>query len=74
MFHVCFSIVCFTVDSKHDDKGSKKAKEKHQKVTSGSVKPLTGKIFYLDLPSNKRNETLENDIQTLGGVCICSCV
>ncbi|XP_063054010.1 protein DBF4 homolog A isoform X2 [Engraulis encrasicolus] len=28
---------------------------------------LTGKVFYLDLPPNKRNSKLENDIKTLGG-------
>ncbi|KAK2844572.1 hypothetical protein Q5P01_011231 [Channa striata] len=34
---------------------------------SGQVKPLAGKVFYLDLPSNKTAETLECDIKELGG-------
>ncbi|XP_076135933.1 protein DBF4 homolog A [Alosa pseudoharengus] len=54
-------------DSKIDDNGPKKTKEKHHKRTPSSIKPLTGKVFYLDLPSNKRSARLENDIQTLGG-------
>ncbi|XP_056143011.1 protein DBF4 homolog A [Lampris incognitus] len=31
------------------------------------VKPLTGKVFYLDLPSNGKAAALENDIKQLGG-------
>ncbi|KAM7383490.1 hypothetical protein PAMP_003136 [Pampus punctatissimus] len=31
------------------------------------VKPFTGKVFYLDLPSNRTVETLERDIKELGG-------
>ncbi|CAL8247212.1 unnamed protein product [Lota lota] len=31
------------------------------------AKPLAGKVFYLDLPSNRRAEALENDIKLLGG-------
>ncbi|XP_010900801.1 protein DBF4 homolog A [Esox lucius] len=31
------------------------------------TKPFNGKIFYLDLPSNRRAEALENDIKRLGG-------
>ncbi|XP_028985652.1 protein DBF4 homolog A [Betta splendens] len=31
------------------------------------VKPFAGKVFYLDLPSNKTAETLESDIKQLGG-------
>lgn len=32
------------------------------------VKPFAGKVFYLDLPSNRTAETLERDIKELGGV------
>lgn len=32
------------------------------------VKPFAGKVFYLDLPSNRIAETLERDIKELGGV------
>ncbi|XP_041648342.1 protein DBF4 homolog A [Cheilinus undulatus] len=31
------------------------------------VKPFAGKVFYLDLPSNRGAETLERDIKELGG-------
>ncbi|XP_039972664.1 protein DBF4 homolog A [Xiphias gladius] len=31
------------------------------------VKPFAGKVFYLDLPSNRTAETLESDIKELGG-------
>ncbi|XP_062900225.1 protein DBF4 homolog A-like isoform X1 [Mobula hypostoma] len=37
------------------------------KVVDIKVKPFTGKIFYLDLPSNKHTENLEKDLQDLGG-------
>uniref|UniRef100_A0A3P8ULL0 Protein DBF4 homolog A n=1 Tax=Cynoglossus semilaevis TaxID=244447 RepID=A0A3P8ULL0_CYNSE len=32
-----------------------------------SCKPFAGKVFYLDLPSNRTSETLESDIKQLGG-------
>uniref|UniRef100_A0A3Q3Q3J1 Uncharacterized protein n=1 Tax=Monopterus albus TaxID=43700 RepID=A0A3Q3Q3J1_MONAL len=32
------------------------------------VKPFAGKVFYLDLPSNRTAEKLESDIKELGGV------
>lgn len=32
------------------------------------LKPFAGKVFYLDLPSNRIAETLESDIKDLGGV------
>lgn len=32
------------------------------------IKPFAGKVFYLDLPSNRQAEALENDIKQLGGV------
>ncbi|XP_029307220.1 protein DBF4 homolog A isoform X1 [Cottoperca gobio] len=31
------------------------------------IKPLAGKVFYLDLPSNRLAETLESNIKDLGG-------
>lgn len=38
------------------------------KPASVQIKPFAGKVFYLDLPSNKTAETLESDIKELGGV------
>uniref|UniRef100_A0A8C2Z762 Protein DBF4 homolog A n=1 Tax=Cyclopterus lumpus TaxID=8103 RepID=A0A8C2Z762_CYCLU len=35
--------------------------------SSAQAKPFAGKVFYLDLPSNKIAEMLENDIKDLGG-------
>ena len=35
------------------------------------VKPLSGRVFYLDLPSSRRAQALENDITLLGGVRHC---
>lgn len=37
-------------------------------LVSPPAKLLIGKIFYLDLPSNKTTESLERDIKELGGV------
>ncbi|XP_019747647.1 protein DBF4 homolog A isoform X2 [Hippocampus comes] len=46
-----------------------KSGEKKSPVKSRLVqfKPLSGKVFYLDLPSNKTAESLERDIKNLGG-------
>lgn len=43
---------------------------KHTSVVSSpaQVRPFAGKVFYLDLPSNRTAETLESDIKELGGV------
>ncbi|XP_035481400.2 protein DBF4 homolog A [Scophthalmus maximus] len=35
--------------------------------SSARSKPFAGKVFYLDLPSNRAAETLESDIKELGG-------
>lgn len=49
-------------------KGTLKAFQRGgNKAADVKLKPFTGKIFYLDLPSNKHTETLENDLQDLGG-------
>ncbi|XP_068179979.1 protein DBF4 homolog A [Antennarius striatus] len=38
------------------------------RVSSGAqVKPFAGKVFYLDLPSDRLADTLESDIKELGG-------
>ncbi|XP_029602208.1 protein DBF4 homolog A isoform X1 [Salmo trutta] len=58
-------------DPKLADKGHKSASKSHAKSPCESYpaqkKPFTGKLFYLDLPSNRRAETLENDIKRFGG-------
>lgn len=36
-------------------------------LSSALVRPFAGKLFFLDLPSNKTAETLESDIKELGG-------
>lgn len=36
-------------------------------LCASKVKPFTGKVFYLDLTSNRVAETLESDIKDLGG-------
>ncbi|XP_068592474.1 protein DBF4 homolog A [Cebidichthys violaceus] len=35
--------------------------------SSAQVKPFAGKVFFLDLPSNRISEMLESDIKDLGG-------
>ncbi|XP_048407869.1 protein DBF4 homolog A-like isoform X3 [Stegostoma tigrinum] len=37
------------------------------KASDIKLKPFIGKVFYLDLPSNKNTESLEKDLQDLGG-------
>lgn len=41
---------------------------KPSSLVCSNIKALTGKIFYLDLPSNKTAVSLESDIKELGGV------
>ncbi|XP_047664480.1 protein DBF4 homolog A isoform X2 [Tachysurus fulvidraco] len=44
------------------------AVKKHHPVCEPVLKkPLAGRIFYLDLPCNKRSQALETDIKSLGG-------
>ncbi|XP_030641289.1 protein DBF4 homolog A [Chanos chanos] len=67
----------FPRSTKSKSQGAALEKDKHKKTStksnlkpgcdSSQNKPLTGKIFYLDVPCNKRTQTLENDIKTLGG-------
>nr|XP_061811770.1 protein DBF4 homolog A-like isoform X2 [Nerophis lumbriciformis] len=46
---------------------SRKHGEMSLKFHLAQPKPFVGKVFYLDLPSNKITESLETDIQHLGG-------
>ncbi|XP_078091048.1 protein DBF4 homolog A isoform X2 [Mustelus asterias] len=49
-------------------KGTVKALQRGVKQAADiKVKPFSGKVFYLDLPSNKHTENLEKDLQDLGG-------
>ncbi|KAM4581361.1 protein DBF4 homolog A [Odontesthes bonariensis] len=43
------------------------AKQTSLVSSSAQVRPFAGKVFYLDLPSNRTAETLESDIKELGG-------
>ncbi|XP_014839973.1 PREDICTED: protein DBF4 homolog A isoform X1 [Poecilia mexicana] len=45
-----------------------KAKQTSNVSSSSQVKPFAGKVFYLDLQSNRTAETLESDIKQLGGI------
>ncbi|XP_036414797.1 protein DBF4 homolog A isoform X2 [Colossoma macropomum] len=57
-------------DSKLDDHGQKRpACKSKPRPTCEPLhkKPFTGRVFYLDLPCNKRSQTLESDIKSLGG-------
>ncbi|XP_061574355.1 protein DBF4 homolog A [Cololabis saira] len=52
------------------NKGEKKpvSQAKQTQVSShAQVRPFAGKVFFLDLPSNRKAETLESDIKELGG-------
>lgn len=42
-------------------------KQKSNLSSSARIRPFVGKVFYLDLPSNRVAETLERDIKELGG-------
>ncbi|XP_074538682.1 protein DBF4 homolog A isoform X2 [Halichoeres trimaculatus] len=44
------------------------AKAKLSQTKPAQVKPFAGKLFYLDLPTNKTAERLEGDIRELGGM------
>ncbi|KAJ8004971.1 hypothetical protein DPEC_G00141810 [Dallia pectoralis] len=47
------------------DRGHKSGSKTQSNLAQN--KPFSGKIFFLDLPSNRRSEALENDIYLLGG-------
>lgn len=49
-------------------KTSAKTTVRQSKQTSVPVRPFAGKVFYLDLQSNRTAEILERDIKELGGV------
>uniref|UniRef100_A0A3B5MPA5 DBF4-CDC7 kinase regulatory subunit n=1 Tax=Xiphophorus couchianus TaxID=32473 RepID=A0A3B5MPA5_9TELE len=48
--------------------GEKTSVRKAKQTSSSQVKPFAGKVFYLDLQSNRTAETLESDIKQLGGI------
>uniref|UniRef100_A0A3Q1H6S1 Protein DBF4 homolog A n=1 Tax=Anabas testudineus TaxID=64144 RepID=A0A3Q1H6S1_ANATE len=45
-----------------------RAKPASNVSSSAHVKPFAGKVFFLDLPSNRTAEILESDIKELGGI------
>uniref|UniRef100_A0A452I7C9 BRCT domain-containing protein n=1 Tax=Gopherus agassizii TaxID=38772 RepID=A0A452I7C9_9SAUR len=45
----------------------KTLKKDTTKTEKSKYKPLTGKVFYLDIPSNVISEKLEKDLKELGG-------
>ncbi|KAM6909661.1 protein DBF4 homolog A [Xenentodon cancila] len=52
------------------NKGEKKPVSQAKQTLASSyaqVRPFAGKVFFLDLPSNRTAETLESDIKELGG-------
>ncbi|XP_077431428.1 protein DBF4 homolog A isoform X2 [Vanacampus margaritifer] len=53
--------------SKAGKSGEKKSSVKSTKSRLPLLKPLAGKVFYLDLPTNRTAESLERDIKDLGG-------
>ncbi|MCJ8745540.1 hypothetical protein PDJAM_G00131330 [Pangasius djambal] len=57
-------------DPKLDNDEHRKAasiRKHHPACEPVQKKPLAGRIFYLDLPCNKRSQALETDIKSLGG-------
>ncbi|XP_070690959.1 protein DBF4 homolog A [Pempheris klunzingeri] len=50
-----------------DKESLSQAKPTSRLSSPAQVKPFAGKVFYLDLPSNRIAETLERDIKELGG-------
>ncbi|XP_060756236.1 protein DBF4 homolog A isoform X2 [Neoarius graeffei] len=57
-------------DPKLDNDEHRKAasiRKQHSACDPVQKKPLAGRIFYLDIPCNERNQALETDIKILGG-------
>ncbi|XP_046733295.1 protein DBF4 homolog A [Silurus meridionalis] len=50
-----------------EHKKSASIRKHHSVCEPVQKKPLAGRIFYLDLPCNKRSQALEADIKSLGG-------
>lgn len=63
--HLTSACHCVVFLGKAGKSGEKKLPVKSRLA---QFKPLSGKVFYLDLPSNKTAESLERDIKNLGGV------
>lgn len=62
-------MTCFYGKGTHSGyKAATATQAKQLSLVSSYNKPFTGKVFYLDLPSNKTAESLESDIKELGGV------
>lgn len=62
-------MTCFSGKGTHSEyKAATVTQAKPVSLVSPHITPFTGKVFYLDLPSNKTTESLESDIKELGGV------
>lgn len=67
IFLVCFKSTDPNLDNDEHQKAA--SIRKHNKDSEAvQRKPLAGRIFYLDLPCNKRSQVLETDLKSLGGV------
>ena len=55
-------------DTHFGNKAATVTQVKPLSLVSTHIKSLTGKLFYLDLPSIQTTESLESDIKKLGGV------
>lgn len=53
-------------------KSLKNVKKDVGKPEKLKYKPLTGKVFYLDIPSNVISEKIGKDLKELGGVSSCT--
>ena len=69
-FTFCDYMIFFlgNVVSTHEKKTVSQARQTSLVSSRAQVRPFAGKVFYLDLPSNRAAETLETDIKELGGV------
>lgn len=68
MLNVTIDILGKDISAAGDKETLSQAKPTSLVTSPAQVKPLAGKVFYLDLPSNRTAETLERDIKLLGGV------
>uniref|UniRef100_A0A803Y8A4 Uncharacterized protein n=1 Tax=Meleagris gallopavo TaxID=9103 RepID=A0A803Y8A4_MELGA len=68
--HISYNIILFLAADEMQAKTEKIKSLKSVKKEVGKLKykPLTGKVFYLDIPSNVISEKIGKDLKDLGGV------